>query len=135
MSLFEWLFERRDPQPTGTLDVETPEPFVASPPGIYFRGAIALAALAGVGYLVAQSTEPAAFSILAILYFVVAFVFLPKPDMSNTGIFGFIDHPFRWSDDVNRLLAILRVFLWPGRFVVSSLRDALKLFGNWGTFG
>jgi len=51
----------------------------------------------------------------------------PQPDYSNTGLFGFIDHPFRWSDDANRFLVFVRVLLFPGRIAAAAIRDVLAI--------
>ena len=84
MSIFEWLFERRNPGPIGDLDVGRPPRGGADRVASYFLH--------------------------------------PEPDYSNLGWFGgLIDNPFRYSDDLNRGLAFLFTFLWPGRFVANAL--------------
>ena len=133
MGLFEWLIERHNPHPTGTVDIEPPEPLAAPPRSVFLRGVIALAALGYVVYAIATSSEPVGFSIAAALYFAAAYWLLPKPEVSNLGLWGTpIDHPFRWSDDANRMLLFLRFFLWPGRAILSGLRDALTLARTYG---
>ncbi len=39
------------------------------------------------------------------VYCIIGFYIVPKPDYSNIGwLGGLIDHPFRYSDDLNRML-------------------------------
>jgi len=40
---------------------------------------------------------------------------------------GLVDHPFRYSDDVNRILLFLLVILLPGRFLSETFVDLLRL--------
>jgi len=39
-----------------------------------------------------------------------------------------IDHPWRYSDDINRTLLTAQCFLGPGRFIAESLLDVRELF-------
>ncbi len=46
------------------------------------------------------------------IYLLISGVVRPRPDTTNVGwLGGLVDHPFRWSDDVNRLLILLLVLL------------------------
>jgi hypothetical protein len=36
---------------------------------------------------------------------------------------GLVNHPFRYSDNINRFLLLLRVALAPGRWIVAALLD------------
>jgi len=57
-------------------------------------------------------------TLACLAYVVVGTLLRPEPDLSNVGLLGgLIDHPFRLSDDVNRFLIFLLVFLWPGRVI------------------
>jgi hypothetical protein len=61
------------------------------------------------------------------LYLLAAYLIHPKPDTSNVGwLGGFIDHPFRYSDDINRALVFLLILLWPGRLVANGLVDGWR---------
>lgn len=52
------------------------------------------------------------------IYCVIAFLFVPKPDYSNVGwLGGLIDHPFRISDDINRVMLFFLIALYPGRLI------------------
>lgn len=45
---------------------------------------------------------------------------------------GLIDHPFRYSDDINRLLIFLSLLLLPGRMVAMGLIDFARAFRRSG---
>jgi hypothetical protein len=50
----------------------------------------------------------------------------PQPDDHNLGLLGgVIDDPFRYTDNLNRLLVALWLFLLPGRFIAESLMELL----------
>jgi hypothetical protein len=40
---------------------------------------------------------------------------------------GVIDDPFRYSDDINRFLLFLKVFLFRGEFLSESIIDVTRL--------
>jgi hypothetical protein len=62
------------------------------------------------------------------LYLLLGHTVHPKPDLSNVGwMGGLFDHPFRYSDDINRSLIVLTVLIWPGRFLSESLVDMVRL--------
>ncbi len=55
------------------------------------------------------------------IYCVISYLIIPKPDYSNIGwLGGLLDHPFRYSDDLNRMLIFLSVILYPGRFIATT---------------
>lgn len=128
MSLLEWFGESRNPGPVGGVDAETPEPVDLPADLLVLRGAIGVAVLGVLVFsaLTAESRWLGLFLLAS--YLLVAFLLRPRPDENNLGwAWGLIDHPFRWSDDMNRLLFWLRVVLWPGRFGVAAVRDVLRL--------
>lgn len=131
--LFGWLFERRDPQPVGTIEGGHPPPFTGRRLFVALRG-LAGAALIGWAVLLAfGSTRPLRMLGLLATYLVVAYLVHPRPDRSNLGVArGLIDHPFRWSDDKNRMLLGLQIVLYPGRFAVAAVRDLVALGGRAG---
>jgi hypothetical protein len=52
------------------------------------------------------------------------------PDEEETPLpGGFVDHPFRFSDDISRFLIVLLVILWPGRFVATAIADCARRYG------
>jgi hypothetical protein len=63
---------------------------------------------------------------LALIYVSVGYFVHPEPDDSNIGLFGgLIDHPLRYSDDINRWLRGFDMLLAPGRMVAEGFLDAL----------
>lgn len=135
MSLLEWLGESIDPGEIGTVDVGNPGREPRTRGVVLACLAVSLLLLGGWGYVVIavmEVTSPLGITgIIAgtILYLVAGFFIHPQPDTSNIGwLGGLIDHPFRYSDDVNRFLLFLMIFLWPGRFVSESLVDTVGIF-------
>jgi hypothetical protein len=64
-------------------------------------------------------------------YLLVAQFIRPEPDTSDLGWFGgMVDNPFSYSDDVNRFLLFLQITLLPGRFIVQSIRNSIRLLGG-----
>lgn len=62
------------------------------------------------------------------IYCVLAYFLRPRPNHDNLGIAGgLVDHPFRYSDNINRQLVSLVVVLWPGRYLAESLVDGWRL--------
>jgi hypothetical protein len=128
ISLLAWLRETFAPGSTARIETGAPDPAQWSPPLIILRGIFAaiLLAFAGIGIALAARTvvETVVFTVAGIVYFVIAYDARPRPDLDDIGLAGgLIDHPLRWSDDVNRALVIFGVILWPGRFRTVSLRD------------
>ncbi len=120
MSLFEWFGESMNPGPIGGVDVGGRDRAERSRGGAIACFVIA-GALLGFWLSVVWSAGPVAILGTAI-YLVLAYFVHPSPDLSNIGwAGGLFDHPFRYSDDVNRFLVFLVVVLWPGRFVAESL--------------
>ncbi len=76
-------------------------------------------------YLLEPTGKAVAWAVgIGVAYCLAAYFVRPEADTSNLGwAGGLIDHPFRFSDDINRLLLFLTIILWPGRFVAESLID------------
>jgi hypothetical protein len=132
MSLLEWIFERRNPGPIGTIEGSAPPP-AGRPRDIVIRGVIAIAiaivVFIGIARLAHTPGDRLAALLAVIVYCLVAYWVAVRPRLDNMGWFGgFVDDPFRWSDDANRTLLFVGVLLGPGRFVTGSLRD---LFAYW----
>jgi hypothetical protein len=128
MSLLEWLFERKNPGPVGGVDAGIPDEGGVDPSVRKARAVVAATAIGGIVYLIqhnADSPKDLGVAIGALVaYIAIGSYFHPKPDYSNVGLLGgLIDHPLRWSDDVNRILAFLLVLLYPGRLLGIGLRD------------
>jgi hypothetical protein len=66
-------------------------------------------------------------------YVLIGTIIRPNPVMSNLGYArGFIDDPFRRSDDVNQTLLSWKILLFPGRFLGESVIDAVRLLAGEG---
>lgn len=126
--LFEIFFERLSDKPgaVGSWDKEAPPPTVAKRWVLVLRALLGLVVFAGLAAIVIEADLPWLAAAAALLYLVVAYYVRVEPDMRNTGMLGFLDHPFRWSDDQNRILVFFRVVLAPGRFAVASARDLIR---------
>ncbi len=134
MSLFEWLGESYNPGPTGTVDVGYRSRPDRSRLAVLVCLVLTLILLGIWVYFIlgiCQVTSPTGLIGLALgtlLYLVLGYTIHPQPDMSNIGwMGGLMDHPFRYSDDVNRFLIFLVIFLWPGRFMAESIVDTGSL--------
>jgi hypothetical protein len=131
MSLFEWFGERRNPGPVGGIDSGHPDPGHFKPRVIMVRGAIAVMLVAGVLLLIFRGSsgveEMVSIAAIFAFYCGIAYSVTPRPNYDNIGwAGGLVDNPFRYSDDMNRMLVGLLVFLWPGRFITVGLRDLFQ---------
>ncbi|MCB9689528.1 MAG: hypothetical protein H6735_31110 [Alphaproteobacteria bacterium] len=130
MSLFEWWGESWNPGGTGGVEVRgdrigtvwlgftlvrfalTLAATVALPLAVTFWGG----GMNPVGGLAAGGGW--------LLYLALGYFVRPEPDMSNLGLFGgLIDHPFRWSDDLNRSLLFFKLALFPGYFLARPVAE------------
>lgn len=133
MSFWEWWGERYNPGPVGGFDPEPPKvvrnrllSFVCFllacgllGAWFYFLGGRCLPGRGGLFALAVLGT---------LAYLLVGFFFFPRPDWSNMGLLGgLIDRPFRYSDDINRMLFFLQILLWPGRVIMMWLVNPLRL--------
>ncbi|MBI5363614.1 MAG: hypothetical protein HZA53_10585 [Planctomycetes bacterium] len=130
MSWFEWWGESIDPGPLGCVRFERQEPRRRKRATVLVLGLAALLLLAGwILFAAPQFGWPRGWTALGtLLYLAVAFFVRPEPELRNVGWFGgLMDHPFRWSDDVNRWLAMLCIVLVPGRFASASIVALARL--------
>ena len=126
MSLFEILFERRNPGNVG--HVEKTDPFESEvSKGVLIAETIFTLAFIGIilAAMLSNTTSIEGFvsiSFLVVMYLVLAYNVNPQPDYENMGMFGGIfDNPFRYSDDINRFLLGLKVVLLPGRIATTTI--------------
>jgi hypothetical protein len=129
VGLLEWLGESFTPGPIGKVEFEGPVAHSGTRGAALGRGALGLVMLVAVlvGLRLAFPSREAGAVILRSvgIYLLISFFVRARPDRSNVGGFGgFLDHPFRYSDDINRSLMFLAVLMAPGRFVTGSIRDA-----------
>ena len=63
-----------------------------------------------------------------LIYCLISYFVIPKPDYSNIGLLGgLVDHPFRFSDDINRSLIFFMIILYPGRLISTTIVTWIKL--------
>ncbi len=126
MGLFEIFGESRNPGNVGSIeknkDVELKQNL-----WLIIRNSILSIGIIGGIYLLIFSEGLDVVSLLLYLgvmaiYCVVGYLIIPKPDYDNIGwLGGLIDHPFRYSDDLNRILIFLSAILYPGRFIATTV--------------
>lgn len=134
MSLFEWLGESFNPGPIGSVDAGPTDRRDRTRAMVIVSFLLAAAALGGWGYLIlvvfeVRSTEGlVGCGLGTFVYLLLGYFLHPKPDTSNLGwLGGMMDHPFRYSDDINRFLLTLMILLLPGRFVSEAVVDMVGL--------
>ena len=132
MSLLEWLFEPANPGPVGKVEINSlkqdddPEPprkwliYIAAVVGLCFAGF-------GVYWILNTLIHIGPVRTLGrlglvVLYLATGLLVRPAPDTTNMGwLGGLMDHPFRISDDFNRLLLFTQVILFPGKVIAYCL--------------
>ncbi|RCS54720.1 hypothetical protein DTL42_06230 [Bremerella cremea] len=136
MSLYEYWCEQYDPQPVGSVDVNTEHIAQTNPTVVLFKLLAALLITAGMFmlsyyFLPLQGWQSVAVSSgIVLLYIGLAFFFVPSPNVDNLGwMGGMLDDPFHYSDDWNRSLLFWRGTLGPGRFVAGTILDVAVLLG------
>jgi hypothetical protein len=139
MSLFEWFGESHNPGPVGGVDFGRPETPPRSRTAVLVSATFAAAFLAVPYVLFAVYGKDISLAAwagivgLTLVYLLAGYFIRPAPDYSNVGwLGGMMDHPFRYSDDINRSLLALLFVLWPGRFVAESSVDFVVLLRNAG---
>jgi hypothetical protein len=131
MSIFKPFNERRDPGPVGKINVNPPEQNEGDPPKkwlIFLVVVLGLFLITVALYWVVNSRPHQGIGgVLINLCFLAAYLLTahfirPVPDNTNMGLLGgLVDNPFRFSDNYNRYLAMLKGILFPGRIMTYSL--------------
>jgi len=134
MSLLEWFGESIDPGGTGVIEFGPRDRGKRPRIGVIICFAVACVMLGGWAYALWFWTEvrtPLAITVATagtVAYLIVAYFVHPYADMDNIGMLGgLLDHPLRYSDDMNRLFGVIFLLLWPGRFVSESIVDMIRL--------
>lgn len=131
MGLFEFFGERYNPGNIGKVEKNkcTTNCSVGM---LIFKSIVSVAILVGVYMLISEGTfqikRLLAYLGVMFVYCVISYWIIPKPDYSNVGwLGGLIDHPFRYSDDMNRMLFFLMIILYPGRFISTTTVHWIRL--------
>ncbi len=135
MSFLEWWGESVDPGKVGQVDLRGQHEVCQSRTLIVLRLVVVLIGLPVLWGLAISTIALPVWQAGALvvggtlIYMALGYLLRPEPDMDNLGwCGGLMDHPWRYSDDINRMLVALAVVLGPGRFVAESLLDGLTLF-------
>jgi len=134
MSFMEWWGERTNPGNVGRVGISTDHAPCTSPGLVWARVLFLAAAVPTLWTLAAVNLPLPGWQAWAavvggtLIYAGAAYFVDPQPDMENIGwCGGLVDHPWRYSDDINRNLFGLQILLGPGRFLVESVADWLAL--------
>jgi hypothetical protein len=134
MTFLELWGEEVDPGQIGSVGVGQEHEACRSPTLVWLRLMAVVSILLLLWYLSIREIPwplwQASAAVIGgtLIYVAVAYLFRPDPDMGNLGwCGGLMDNPVRWSDDANRFLLALAIFLGPGRFVAESIFDAVTM--------
>ena len=138
MSLFEWIGERFNPGPIGKIDGPDDENSY-QPKNKFWIWFLTILGACLFGFLlwnIFQSENPPLLLLFLLLYLLLAYFLSPKPDRSNMGwLGGLMDNPFRISDDINRFLFFLALFLLPGKIMLYALQTIINTIKALSVFG
>lgn len=140
MGLFEILFERKNPGSVGSIEKnkhQNEHNEHINVPILIIRMLLSLFIIYILLYLAVLNNYSLPrliiFTILLFLYCFISYKYIPRPDNSNVGLLGgLFDHPFRYSDDINRMLIGLLILLYPGRFISTTFVQIILLFKQIG---
>ena len=132
MGLLEYLFERKNPGSVGEIQRNQPPGEPKSIFVVILKLIISIAISCSVFYITVMQNfsfiNVMIFILIFVVYNIISYNYIPRPDTSNIGLLGgLIDNPFRYTDDLNRNLMFLSVFLLPGRFISTTLVQTFKL--------
>jgi membrane protease YdiL (CAAX protease family) len=132
MGLLEFLFERRNPGKVGHIDKNNQSLKQISKKMLLFKIIITFLSLGALIYYTILDdinlSKAVTFIVILVIYCVISFYIIPRPDTSNLGLLGGIfDHPFRYTDDLNRILIVLYIILIPGRFIATTILQTIAL--------
>ena len=133
MGLIGWLFERNNPHPIGKIN-DRQKPKKGEPINwwlliigqIFFWGIVHIASKTsffegGIDWILIKSG-------FFILYLLIGYHLDIQPDYDNIGwLGGIFDHPFRYSDDINRHLIFFKIILSPGYIMAGSFVELKKV--------
>lgn len=124
MSLFELLGEKKNPGSIGGFEKSSRVKIDLNLSTLLLKTIPLVGALTWIYITVSDRTFNlkllAIMIMILFLYGLAGYWINPKPDYNNIGwLGGLIDHPFRFSDDINRHLIFMKIFLLPGRALAS----------------
>ena len=124
LTLLQLIGAAAEPESPDPWDHD-PLPAVATPRVLYRRGALGLSLLICGATVALRSAEPANALVALLCYFVLAYTMrvVPPANVWPDGPFG---DAMRQLHHVNRQRAVLAYFFGPGRFILTSMRDAVS---------
>ncbi len=136
MSLYEYWCEQYDPQPVGSVELNTEHIAQRNEWAVLLKVIAAFAMTAGLFWLpfhflpLTGWHSVAVASGIVLIYVGLAFFFVPRANTDNMGwLGGMVDDPFHISDDWNRSLMFYYAVLGPGRFIAGTLLDVACVVG------
>ena len=137
MSLLEFYGEQHNSGERGSIEISDGHITFRSKPLILIRAIVVIVLVSVVWwlawpYLPLEGFQRGLLLVGAsLIYASLGYLIRPEPNFENMGwLGGLMDHPFRYSDDINRTLLLVRILLDPGRFVAVSLVDLPLLFAS-----
>ncbi len=132
ISFLELIMEWNNPKPIGTIELGGARPKPQKPVLVIILFVLAsLIMIAPFIILAFILPEPFCFIVILVfelIYLPLGYFVRPKPRMDNLGLFGpFIGNPFRYSDDLNRMLLSWMIMLFPGRLVAIWFVDFFRM--------
>lgn len=126
MGLLEFLFERKNPGNVGRIHKNNKPTMYMKLPILIIRLIVTVIIVYGLFYITVFNninlTNIAKFLFFLFIYCFISYKVAVQPDTSNVGwLGGLIDNPFRYTDDLNRMLVVLFVLLYPGRFISTTV--------------
>ena len=126
MSLLELLGPKKT-ENLGTLELDKNNKPAPMTGGRLAKFLLALALLAAALVAIYSSSRKGLLYLGLGAYLVASYFIKAKPNTSDLGMLGgLVDHPFKYTDDVNRALLFLKIALAPGKFVSRSIVDGFR---------
>jgi len=133
MNIFEWLIERRKPNAVGKLSTDDLDEYTNSDISFFWQIIIIILGVCGIGFIIwlvfIENSIADSWQLLIgiVVYLFVARFITAKPNMRNLGLFGgLMNHPFRYTDNLNRMLFFIQTILMPGKIIIASIYILLK---------
>jgi len=129
MSLFE-LFGKNNKKNIGTIEKDNHNETARPIAKILFRFIISVIIIITIEVLIISFADKFFFFINMVLlfYLIISYLYKIKPNIRDMGVAGFIDHPTKITDDINRFLFVLMIIIAPGKFLSKSIVVFVKLF-------
>lgn len=132
MDLFEIIGDAMNPGSVGSIEKNNEIQKEINIKILFIKSAISIGIAVGLFFLIFRDgvhIEGIVFYLGGMfIYCVMSYFIIPKPDYSNIGwLGGLMDHPFKYSDDLNRMLIFLSGVLYPGRFIATTVMSWARL--------